>query len=174
MATRLQKTKLRAVAQLAQFCVRNPDLLTDNLIPQTLGIAIRKLHDFGNSDLGKGKYLGHAFWSRRARILLAKNGGTDNGIKLHLAHEHVIPVKLVVDELLALKPESKITEFERLIRRLSRVAIITREEEIKMLRPVKLSQAPSERWYFKDPWWRYRKAKLLRSIVDESGRRVDA
>ena len=89
MRSKLNPSKLHAVARFAQFCVCNPDLLTDTLISQTLNIAIRKLHDFGECRLGPGKYLGHPFWSRNARKLLDDNAHKIHGIKKHLAHEHV-------------------------------------------------------------------------------------
>lgn len=171
MRTNLHPAKLHAVAQFAHFCVHNPDLLSDKLIPQTLGIALRKLHDFGKCSLGTGKYLGHPCWSRKARSLLDQNAGKIHGIKVRLAHEHVIPVKLVVDEMLAMPKRADVRKFENLIRKLSLVAIITREEE-EQLRSVKLSDAPDKRWFTHDPWWRYREAKLLASIVDVSGKRL--
>jgi hypothetical protein len=174
MTTRLHKTKLRAVAELARFCVRNPDLLDDKLIPQTLGIALRKLHDFGESSRGRGKYTGHAYWSRDADAWLQKNGGVDKVIRKQLTHEHVIPVKIVVAELLRLSPQAEIREFEAVIQRLSLVAIITRQEDAERLRGVKLKDAPDPRWFESDRWWRYRKAGLLANIIDQEGNCVDA
>ena len=174
MRSKLHGTKLHAVAQFAQFCVRNPELLSDKLIPQTLGIAVRKLHDFGECSLGTGKYLGHPCWSRNARTLFEQNSRKVHGIKKHLAHEHVIPVQLIVDELLSLPPQSTVRDFEKVIRKLSLVAIITRVEEAEQLRWVKAADAPSKRWFIRDPWWRYRKAKLLSSIVNAAGKQIDA
>jgi hypothetical protein len=171
--TKLHSAKLHAVAQFAQFCVRNPDLLSDKLIPQTLGIAVRKLHDFGKCGLGSGKYLGHPYWSRKARSLLIQNSRKLQGIQIQLAHEHVIPIKLIVRELLLMPKQTTVREFENMIRRMSLVAIITREEEITYLRAVKPTDAPKERWFVRDPWWRYRKAGLLSSIVNESGKRIN-
>lgn len=172
MRTNLHQTKLRSVAKFARFCVRNPDLLTDQLIPQTLGVAVRKLHDFGECSLGSGKYLGHPCWSRAAKNLLIENGGKLKGIQKYLAHEHVVPVQLIVQELLALPKQSKIEQYEEVIRNLSVVAIITREEESKYLRPIKLADAPNERWFEKDPWWRYRQAGMLKDILNEAGKRI--
>lgn len=172
MRTNLHQTKLRAVAQFAQFCVRNPDLLTDKLIPQTLGVAVRKLHDFGECSLGSGKYLGHPCWSRAARNLLIENGGKLKGIQKSLAHEHVVPVQLIVQELLTLPKQAKIEQYEEVIRNLSLVAIITRDEESKHLRPIKLADAPNERWFEKDPWWRYRQAGMLKDMLNEAGKRI--
>ncbi len=172
MRTKLNPTKLHAVARFAQFCVSNPDLLTDTLISQTLGIAIRKLHDFGECRLGNGKYLGHPAWSRNARALLDANADKMRGITKHLAHEHVIPVSVVVGELKALPRTASISRFEDTIRNLSLVAIITRKEEAEQLRPVTLADAP-ERWFVTDPWWRYRKAGLLSKMVDDAGKPID-
>jgi hypothetical protein len=168
VGSKLNRTKVRGVAAFARFCVRNPELLGDKLIPQTLGIAIRKLHDFGECCLGTGKYLGHPYWSRQASSLLRKNSGKVNGIKKDLAHEHVIPVQIVVRELLALPRQLSARDFERVIRRFSLVAIITGEEDVE-LRKVKLANAPDKRWFVSDPWWRYREAKLLPKIIDHSG-----
>lgn len=171
MRSSLDSTKLHAVARFAQFCVRNPDLLTDTLISQTMNIAVRKLHDFGKSRLGPGKYLGHPFWSRNARAFLDANSGKIHGITKHLAHEHVIPVHIVVGELLALPQTASVGRFEEAIRELSLVAIITRKEDAEQLRSVKIIDAP-ERWFVTDPWWRYRKAGLLSEMVDDAGKPV--
>lgn len=171
MRSSLDSTKLHAVARFAQFCVRNPDLLTDTLISQTIGIAVRKLHDYGECRLGSGKYLGHPCWSRNARALLDANSGKIRGITKHLAHEHVIPVHIVVGELLALPQTASVSRFEEAIRDFSLVAIITRKEEIEQLRPVKLTDAPG-RWFVTDPWWRYRKAGLLSKMVDDAGKHI--
>jgi hypothetical protein len=135
-------------------------------------LALRKLHDFGECSLGSGKYLGHPCWSRAARSLLIENGDKLKGIQKSLAHEHVVPVQLIVQELLALPKQSKIEQYEEVIRNLSLVAIITRDEESKYLRPVKLADAPNERWFEKDPWWRYRQAGILKDILNETGKRI--
>jgi len=174
MRATLNREKLRAVAKFAQFCVRNRALLDDRLIPQTLGIAIRKLHDFGECSRGRGKYLGHPCWSREARKLLEGNSDKVRGIIGKLSHEHVIPVGVVVTELLARPAQTSVREFEELITRLSLVAIVTRTEEIEHLHSIKLQDAPSDRWFDSDPWWRYRKGRLLAKIVDDTGCRIDA
>lgn len=166
--TKLNSKKLRAVAELARFCVAHPELLDDTLLPQTLGIAIRKLHDFGECKLGKGKYLGHPYWSREARVLLEANSRKIEGIESSLSHEHVIPVSVVVKRLLSLPTKSSIQEFENEIRRLSLVAIIHRDQDAS-LRAVKISRSSNHDWIESDPWWRYREAKILSQIVDDSG-----
>jgi hypothetical protein len=174
MPITLHKSKLRAVAELARFCVRNPDLLDDKLIPQTLGVAVRKLHDFGECSRGRGKFLGHEYWSRDADALLRKNKRTDKGIRKYLRHEHVVPVNIIVSELLSLDPKAPLSSFEEVISNLSLVAIITREEDAEKINKVKMKDAPGTRWFDTDKWWRYRQAKLFESIIDAAGKGVDA
>lgn len=77
---------------------------------QMVSEGIRKIHDAAVSFRGKGKYLGHAHWSRKALTLLEGNGGTERGIKDLLSHEHVIPVSFLIKQILFKNPPG--TELE--------------------------------------------------------------
>jgi hypothetical protein len=173
MTSQLHPKKLRSVAELARFCVSKPDLLADSLLQQVLGIAIRKLHDHSQSVLGRGKYLGHAYWSEAARELLAQNGGKLRGIQNHLAHEHVVPLQLIVEQLLRLPASSGVADFEAIISRLSLVAILKKGEEVELDNRLRALPLPPD-WHEKDLWARYRSGKFLHCIFDGDGRCVDA
>ncbi|WP_146613002.1 hypothetical protein [Halomonas sp. SL1] len=164
----MNKRKLRSVAELAMFCNQRPDLCSDKILPQSLSIAIRKLHDHGESPLGKGKYLGHPFWSISARDLLKANGWKVVGIKRLLSHEHVIPVSLLVRKILEPGCGDCVEDFEEIVSRYSLVAIITREEDVR-LREAKQWKSVGLEWVENDPWWRYREAKLFSEMVDGEG-----
>jgi hypothetical protein len=163
--THFDSKKLRTIAALAKLCVEHTKKLPDDLtIKQVLTEAIRKLHDHAQSHRGKGKYEGHAHWSRKALQLLTDSGNRLTDIKGKLAHEHVVPVNIVVGKLLALPLTSSIDVFEKIITDFSVVAILTKEEDA-LLRAAKLHKSMPSNWDHQDPWIRYRNVGLYAEIV---------
>ena len=161
--THLHSAKLRTVSSIVKFVAVLPIATLDcTIASQMIREGIRKLHDCATSSRGHGKYLGHAHWSRAALKHLEQNGGATSGITKLLAHEHVVPVGIVVSELLKGGQKTEI-EIEKLILRLSVVAIITREEEA-LLSEAKLRSRMPDDWDGHDIWARYRAVGLYECI----------
>lgn len=92
--------------------------------------GLRRLHDRAKSKRGTGKYLGHGYWSKTAQRVLATSGGRVNEtVRKKLRHEHVIPVKFFLDNILFSNEAGTPSEvYEQQITDFGIVAIITREE----------------------------------------------
>lgn len=158
----LNQSKVELVAKVAKFLV-DSDLVNQNesLSYQLISEGIRKIHDYAICFRGKGKYLGHPYWSNKALKLLKENNGKVQGIQKFLSHEHVIPVSMVVKgKLFKLKKGTDIGDYIKIINDYSVVAIITREEN-KMLSNKgygnKLPKDSDE----KDIFGRYRKVGFI-------------
>lgn len=164
--TRLNREKVETLARTASFLVRQWRQLPDTRIAhEMLREGLRKLHDHAKSHRGDKKYLGHADWSRAAlRELRLADGDVD---KVHhkLRHEHVVPVSVVVDLLVDLGRQATPEACEKVIRRYSRVAIITRNED-KLFGEAHLSNSMPDNWNGRDLWARYKLVGLYAQITD--------
>lgn len=163
--TTLPAAKVRAFSRIASAILSQWDALEDYAIArQILAEGIRKIHDQAHSQRGKGKYLGHALWSKKALALLDQADGRISAIKRELAHEHVIPVSVVIDKLLELGSNADPESCEKVIRTWSIVAIVTRDENAVLSR-YKLGKTMPPSWDGKDPWARYRHADV--NLLDQ-------
>lgn len=168
--TCLSPQKLRTVAAFARLYAAHPADFPDILIARQMIVeGIRKLHDYATSARGRGKYKGHSHWSKDAVLILNSNGGIVSRVNRFLSHEHVVPVRLVVDRLLQISPNAPIEDFEIEIRRFSVVAIVTRDEE-QLLREAGLRDTMPAGWNEIDVWARYRAVGLYENIVAEPHR----
>ncbi len=164
--TRLNSEKLLTLAQTAAFLVKRWRQLPDQHIAhEMLREGVRKLHDNTTSHRGTRKYLGHADWSQNALLVLRRAGGNIDRARNKLRHEHVVPVNVVVDLLIGLGRQASTDSCAKLIRRYSRVAIITRAED-RLLAKAHLSTSMPENWNGHDIWARYRRISLYAHITD--------
>ncbi len=156
----LKPEKVRTVARVAKFFVDKKSEQTDRIIEQQMvREGIRKIHDAAKSFRGIGKYCGHAHWSVKALELLESNRGRVKGITDDLAHEHVIPVSVLVGDMLFKNPPgTELEKYESQICEFSIVAIITDEEHKK------LNKMPEGWQVGSDPWARYIQAGLRTEI----------
>jgi len=146
--------------------LRNSDavLLDETLVRQMVNLGIRKLHDAASSHRGNGKYKGHSAWSKSALSILIKNNDSMTGITKYLSHEHVVPLKVVVDKIFITPKDTSIQEYVDIINQWGVVAIITREEDL-LFRTFKLSKGMPEDWDGKDVFARYRTVGLFEELV---------
>lgn len=164
--TRLSREKVETLARTASFLVRQWRQLPDTRIAhEMLREGLRKLHDHAKSHRGERKYLGHADWSIAAlRELRLAKGDVDKA-RHKLRHEHVVPVNVVVDLLIGLGRQATPEACEKVIRRYSRVAIITRTEDT-LFGDANLSNAMPDNWNGRDLWARYKLVGLHARITD--------
>jgi len=163
--TSLPNGKVSTFAKIASQMLAQWDYLEDQTIArQMLAEGLRKIHDNATSSRGKGKYLGHSLWSKNALALLGEAKGNVRSISSELAHEHVVPVAVVIDKLLALGKSPDASACEALIRKWSIVAIVTRAEN-RLLSSAGLKNAMPDLWDDDDCWARYRAVGLLGSIL---------
>ena len=164
--TALKPEKTLTVSRAAKFFVDSGFEDTDRMLAeQMIREGIRKTHDAAESFRGKGKYLGHAHWSRQALMLLADNGGTEKGITDSLSHEHVIPVSYIVKDILFKNPPgTKIEIYRGQIDEFSVVAIVTRAEHEKLTN-AKLGSTMPCGWEEIGLWARYIQAELMDDIL---------
>jgi len=164
--TRLNQQKISTLAKTASFLVRQWHRLPDTRIAhEILREGLRKLHDCAESHRGDKKYLGHADWSKAALRELRLASGDIEKAKLRLRHEHVVPVKVVVDLMVELGRQATSESCEEVIRRFSRVAIITRDED-KLFGKAHLSNSMPEDWDRRDIWARYKLVGLYGKITN--------
>lgn len=166
--TALKPEKVLTVALIAKFLVDSNFENVDRTLAQQMVVeGVRKIHDAAVSFRGRGKYLGHAHWSRQALKLLADNGGTEKGITDLLSHEHVIPVSYIVNDILFKNPPgTKIEEYQCQIDEYSIVAIVTRAEH-KKLTDAKLGHVMPHGWKEIGLWARYIQAELREDILSD-------
>jgi len=161
--------KLRAVALAVKSIVDGAAIKEEKTVPmQMINVGIRKLHDNAKSPYGnkKGKYLGHPLWSKDALEHLANNNGSINGITKYLSHEHLIPLKIVVQDFICTLPRSASAEtYEQTILKYAAVAIITREED-KKFGIAGLNSAMPSGWDKEDVFARYRKVGLYGFLIE--------
>lgn len=164
--TALKREKVLTVARIAKFLVDTEFEESDRLIArQMVREGIRKVHDTAESFRGKGKYLGHAHWSRGALKLLRDNGGIERGITDLLSHEHVVPVSVLVNDILFANPrDTELEEYERQLYEYSVVAIVTRREHTK-LTEAKLGSLMPVGWQETGVWARYIQTELMEEIL---------
>lgn len=158
-------SKILALATSIQL-LRNSDvvMLDETLVRQMVNLGIRKIHDVATSHRGNGKYKGHSVWSKSALSILIKNNGSITGITKYLSHEHVVPLKVVVDKIFITPKNTSIQEYVDIINEWSVVAIIAREEDL-LLRAFKLSKGMPEDWDGKDVFARYKVTGLYEELV---------
>lgn len=161
--TELNEKKLKSLAYVAWLLRSNDELLRglDHVVvEQMLREGIRKLHDSAICSRGCGKYLGHAHWSRDAEVIVGDHAGrASRAATAQLRHEHVVPVQIVVRAIWAMGPDATPVDVEQKIRKLSIVAIISRDEDRLLAaqrRPIEFTLDE----YEVDPWIRYRHTLL--------------
>jgi hypothetical protein len=93
----------------------NAVLLDETLVRQMINLGIRKIHDAATSHRGNGKYKGHRAWSQSALSLLVKNNDSVVGITNYLSHEHVVPLKVVVDKIFMTPKDTPIQKYVDII-----------------------------------------------------------
>lgn len=165
--TQLDQKKLQTFSEVASYIVKNWESYQDQRIAhEMLREGLRKLHDHATSHRGSGKFLGHSDWSKKALEILSNANGDVNECKGSLRHEHVVPVSVVVDLLVALSPEVTPKKCEDLIQNFSIVAIITRVEDRK-LSGAGLARNMPANWDRADVWARYEEAGLKGDITVE-------
>ncbi|MCJ8296367.1 MAG: hypothetical protein MJK15_18370 [Colwellia sp.] len=142
----------------------NAVFLDETLVRQMINLGIRKIHDVAISHRGNGKYKGHRAWSKSALSLLETNNGSVIGITKYLSHEHVVPLKIVVDKIFIMPKDTSIQEYVDIINEWGVVAIITREEDL-LFRVFKLSKCMPESWDGNDYFARYRAVGLFEELV---------
>ena len=153
----LYSQRLGFVAELAVFCRQQLRAENPRPVRDVLGIALRQLADHAVSSRGKGKYLGHAPWSRSALRILEGNNGRVRGVERQLSHEHVVPVSYVLDVLLG--EDMPIGQSEEVIAKLSVVAVITRTEDQRVSKSGLRTKMPTY-WDRADLWARFKDSRV--------------
>ena len=165
-ATILPQAKLATVARVAEVLLAQWDRLPDTRVAeQLLAEGIRKIHDSAESHRGRGKYKGHAYWSRQALDLLNQSNGKLGLIRLQLAHEHVVPVREVIRQLRRLGPEVDSNQCVSVIQEWAVVAIITREQDALFAKHGLQHSMPPD-WDGQRKWARYEHVGLWQHITD--------
>jgi hypothetical protein len=161
----LSQEKIATLAIVVKFIVdsgiNNFDI---HLVRDLIGEGLRKIHDRAESFRGKGKHLGHPYWTKSAlrqyelNISLRRNN--PNIKKEHgLKHEHVIPIDYVINKiLLSNKSNTPLIEYINQINSYSVVAIVTDDENKK------LSNKMPQNWEINGMFARYIEAELLDEI----------
>ena len=93
-----------------------------------------------------GKYGGCRYWSKRAL------GMKDN--TKTLCHEHIVPKKVIIDKILALKSPTK-PKVNEILERYCIGCVVTRDEDKKLIKAGLRSAMPGN-WDGVDPWARYK------------------
>lgn len=166
LATVLPDSKIAVVAKVAAALIVDWHSLPDKRIAeQLIAEGIRKIHDHAASHRGIGKYRGHAHWSRDALYVLDRSGGALGRARSELTHEHVVPVRTLVGQLVSLGSSATPEACASVIKSRSIVAVITKAEDA-LLRMHKLHNTMPSDWDGKDLWARYRVVGLYDSITD--------
>ena len=162
-----QEGFLRTCATLV--CAKNRGILKnidDELLGTMLAEGLRKYHDISESIAGKGKYLGHKYWSLAAwNLLIENNKIIDSSLKLKLRHEHLIPLKyLIRNKLFKLTTDHSLVEVMNQINTFSVVAIITKEEDA-ILNKSKIKSKMPQDWDGIDIFARYKSGSLTNTAL---------
>ncbi len=165
-----QEIFLRTCASLVS--AKNRGVLTDiddELLGTMIAEGLRKYHDIAESLVGKGKYLGHKYWSLAAwNLLLENNKIIDSKLKLNLRHEHLIPLKyLIRNKFFKLNSNLSLTEVMNEINSFAVVAIITKEED-KALNESKIKSKMPTDWDFNDVFARYKIGHPTKPVLFDS------
>jgi len=161
-----KEDKINALAISIKSIVDSKVVQIDKMLPsQMINVGIRKLHDNAQSPRGKGKYLGHPIWSKKALKILELNDGRISNITKYLSHEHLVPLNIIVNKLLEIPQQAGIDIYKNTIIKFAAVVIITREEE-QLFRAVKLSNTMPVDWCGSDVFARYKKVRLFNELVE--------
>jgi hypothetical protein len=119
-------------AKVAKLFINNgfKDINSD-ICAKMIAEGLRKAHDKAVSENGEGKYLGHMCWSKDSIQLWKDNNfNIDKELIKLLRHEHVVPLKYFVHDILFQLPKStSVKEIERKIGEFCQVTVITKSED---------------------------------------------
>ena len=164
-STSFHEGKLRTFAQIASIIVRQWHTINDpGIAYNMLTEGLRKLHDNAKSFRGQGKFKGHAHWSREALEILSAAENNLSIARASLSHEHVVPVKAVIEKLVSLGESATPEACAAVVLNYSLVAIITRQENDR-LRQSDIANKLPEGWEQHDIWARYKAAGLDTDIT---------
>lgn len=168
---KLCENKIRTIATIAKNFVDSDFNNSDKtLAKQIVGIGIRKIHDHAECNKGKGKYLGHPHWSKKAIALLKENNNKTKGIVGKLRSEHVIPINYLVNNIIFKNEKGiDIEIYEGQILKHSLVAILEKEENKAFSKAFKehgVSDSMPKDWSpnHGNPFARYELAELINHI----------
>lgn len=165
-STRLDPEMCKTVAHTAKMFVDSRFVEFDKQIAGDMVMqGIRKIHDRAESKRGKRKYLGHGYWSTSAlRVLDAHDGVFNDKATKKLRHEHVIPVKYLLDNFLFANPPGTALEtYQKQLNKFGVVAIITRDESDR-LDHAGLSRSMPSNWEKLGLFARYKMVGLAKEI----------
>lgn len=148
---------LLGCAKLVKFVLSNNFTeLEKKLFAKMLVEGFRKAHDQAESEFGKGKFLGHLYWTKSALELLADNAAIKKSLSDNLRHEHSVPLIYLAENILfkMSKDATELDIFEK-IKTFGIVVIMTREEDSKLVPKNKMP----DNWDKQDVFARYGKLK---------------
>lgn len=152
---------LLGCAKLVKFVLSNNlTVLERKLFAKMLVEGFRKAHDQAESKFGKGKFLGHLYWSKSALDLLGDKTEVNKSISDNLRHEHSVPLIYLAEKILFEMPRDS-TELEifQKIKTFGAVVIMTRDED----KNLELKNKMPENWDQQDIFARY--GKLTSQII---------
>jgi hypothetical protein len=165
LRTRFPETRLQTLAAISALIVRDRVALRNESVGrELLREGLRKLHDHAILGRRRGKYLGHAYWTRQAIQVYISAGKDLRVAASSLRHEHAVPANVVIERMLSLGDAATTEACARIITRFSRVAIITREQD-NILQQNQVARRMPDDWNGTDVWARYRKAGIYGDLT---------